>query len=622
MGLEGIQLGHYRIRNLIARGGMGEIYLADDTHLPRQVAIKVVQSEPSLYPNATEAQESSRLFEREMRMISTLDHPYILQLLDYGTENVQGKPTTYMVMPYRPEGSFIDWLRKRGTTEPLPIQDVAHFIREAADALQHAHDRGILHMDVKPSNFLLRNRQEAPNRPDLLLSDFGISRATGTSKGSTTARGTMAYMATEQWNGHPVAASDQYSLAIMAYELLTGRLPFQGNDVQIMYQHVQAQPSPPSTLNPRVPTTLDAVILRALAKNPQDRFPSIRLFADAFQQAAASNAGFAASSYTPPPPPPPNQNQPWQAPTPTPNQWQGTPTPIPANQYNQWQPTPTPTPPPNNQYNQWQGTPAAPNQWQTPGMAPLPTQPQRKNNTGLIVLITLGALVVLIGGIVLAGTLNRSTKNNNTVNGGGGVVATTAPTNTPVPTATPGVTPAATSSTKLVLDDPLSSNQHNWDESTSCVFNADGTYHVLENRSNYLFYCLAQDTNFSRFAYEVDMKILSGDAGGIAFCADSAAPSYYYFRVTANGQYALYRYSKHQSTTVVGDSNSTAIRQGTNQTNTVGVVDFDGSIALYINGTKVVTTTDANFTQGKIGVVANDMGQTTEVSFSNVKVYQ
>jgi Protein kinase domain len=165
---------------------------------------------------------------------------------------------------------------------------VAHIISQAADALQHAHERHILHQDVKPSNFLIRTRKEQPNRPEVFLADFGIARIyAATSHVSQHVRGTPAYMAPEQWEGRPVPASDQYALAIMAYQLLIGHPPFQGRMEQVMHQHFNVQPPAPTTLNPHLPKDVDTVLLHALAKRPEQRFANMTAFARAFQQAIA-----------------------------------------------------------------------------------------------------------------------------------------------------------------------------------------------------------------------------------------------------------------------------------------------------------------------------------------------
>jgi serine/threonine protein kinase len=288
MSLEGQQLGRYRLFYLLGIGGMGEVYLAQDPSINRQVAIKVVRTEIADYPGAESSQEGTRLFQREARAISMLDHPGILPLYDYGKQSVDGAMLTYLVMPYRAEGSLAKWLQKGGSTL-LSVQSVEQMVQQAAAALQYAHDHQIVHQDVKPSNFLIRSSRENPKRPDLLLTDFGIAKLSMlTIKASQSIRGTPTYMAPEQWEGHPVPATDQYALAVMVYELLTGRPPFNGTPMQMMYAHVNTQPERPSLLNPRLSTAIDTVVLRGLAKKPEDRFPSIIAFAFAFRQALRS----------------------------------------------------------------------------------------------------------------------------------------------------------------------------------------------------------------------------------------------------------------------------------------------------------------------------------------------
>src|SRR5712691_3450361 len=287
MALEELQDGRYRLVRSLGSGGMGEVYLMQDMRINRQVAIKVIRSEGAPYPDSTAAQEAARLFQREARAIAALEHPNILPLYDFGEEIRDGTTITYMVMPFCTEGSLASWLRQRSSAAMLSLQDFAHLVEEAADALQYAHDHDVIHLDVKPSNFLLRSTRKNPNRPTLLLADFGIARSSVTvASSSRTIRGTPTAMAPEQWSSMPVPATDQYALAVMTYELLAGRSPFLGGMEQLMYQHFNAQPSPPSTFNPQQPAIIDAVILRALAKKPEDRFPSIAAFASAFEQAA------------------------------------------------------------------------------------------------------------------------------------------------------------------------------------------------------------------------------------------------------------------------------------------------------------------------------------------------
>jgi serine/threonine protein kinase len=286
MSLEGTLLGRYQLYQMLGRGGMGEVYLAEDSGIGRQVAIKVVRSEPYYNFDLESAERKERLFEREMKVISQLDHPYILPLYDYGETRVDGTTVAYMVMPYRPEGSFSAWLQERSKRGLLPLQDVANFIGQAASALQHAHEHQVIHQDVKPANFLMRVRPEEPDHPDLLLMDFGISRfSTMTTNTSQFIEGTPAYMAPEQWKGHPTYASDQYALAVMAYELLAGRQPFDGRAESIMYKHINEMPAEPSSINRVLSAEIDAVLLHALAKEPEERFASVAVFASSLQQA-------------------------------------------------------------------------------------------------------------------------------------------------------------------------------------------------------------------------------------------------------------------------------------------------------------------------------------------------
>lgn len=288
MPLEGKQLSHYRIVRLVGSGGMGEVYLAEDTGVRRQVAIKLVRIEET-QDNEQAISNTLRLFLREATVIANLDHHNILPLYDYGESVLDGARFAFLVTPYRPEGSMVNWLRKRAQgqrTRSLTLRQVAHLLKQAADALTYAHQRQVIHQDIKPANFLIRSQAENDEYPELLLADFGISRLGDvTASASQNVRGTPAYMAPEQWAAQSSFASDQYALAVMTYELLTGSLPFRGAPMNIMYAHLQNPPPPPGTLNPLLSPAVDAVLLKALAKKPEERFASVAAFAQAFQRA-------------------------------------------------------------------------------------------------------------------------------------------------------------------------------------------------------------------------------------------------------------------------------------------------------------------------------------------------
>src|SRR5947209_1878948 len=157
MPLEGLQLGKYRLLRLIGSGGMGDVYIGVDANINRQVAIKVMRAEVSPYPTEDVNKQAKHLFQREMKAIAALDHPSILPLYDYGEEPLHNTTLMYMVMPFRQEGSFTDWLRQYRGGKLLELAEIAYFLAQASEALQHAHDKHIIHQDVKPSNFLIRS---------------------------------------------------------------------------------------------------------------------------------------------------------------------------------------------------------------------------------------------------------------------------------------------------------------------------------------------------------------------------------------------------------------------------------------------------------------------------------
>ncbi|HLZ58394.1 MAG TPA: serine/threonine-protein kinase [Ktedonosporobacter sp.] len=294
MWLEGYQLDRYRMVRLLGYGGMGAVYLAEDeedgqsSEGVRQVAVKVIQTGVEHDDNIQATEATSALFDREIGAIAQFDHPHILSLLDYGERQIGNTKILYLVTPFQQEGSLAQWINsprrvpQRNGGGWLSPQWIASIVLQAASALQYAHDRQMMHQGVKPANFLMCARQEA--LPDVLLTDFGMAQLATFCTGQFL-HGSSLYMAPEQWQGQPVLASDQYALAVLAYELLTGRPPFQGTPVHSMYQHLTVSPMSPCLLVPQLHLDVDRTLLRALAKRPDDRFPSIMAFAQALQVA-------------------------------------------------------------------------------------------------------------------------------------------------------------------------------------------------------------------------------------------------------------------------------------------------------------------------------------------------
>src|SRR5712692_1421435 len=192
---EGQQLSHYRLMQLLKRGGMGEVYLAVDTLLHRQVAIKVIHTDFVYHAESDAAKEATRLFLREAQAIAQLDQINILPLYDSGEERIDQAMLMYMVMPYRHRGSLKDWLQVHFGQELLPLTAVERIVTQAAFALQHAHDRQIIHQDVKPSNFLIHGDADHLSRLNLQLAVFGVAKFMMKTSESQAIRGTPSYMA-------------------------------------------------------------------------------------------------------------------------------------------------------------------------------------------------------------------------------------------------------------------------------------------------------------------------------------------------------------------------------------------------------------------------------------------
>ena len=263
----GRQLGNYRLTRLLGQGGFADVYLGEHIYLRTLAAIKVLHTQLT--------HDMVGNFLGEAQIIAQLTHPHIVRVLDFGVEN----KTPFLVMEYAPHGTLRQ-RHPRGVRLPLTL--IVSYVKQAAGALQYAHDRRLVHRDVKPENMLLGRENE------VLLSDFGIATITPNSRSLQTQdfSGTIPYMAPEQIQGKSRPASDQYSLAIITYEWMTGHCPFQGSFAEVASQHMFA-PIPPFQMKyPAIPSDVEQVLKMALAKNPEARFAQIEAFATALEQAS------------------------------------------------------------------------------------------------------------------------------------------------------------------------------------------------------------------------------------------------------------------------------------------------------------------------------------------------
>jgi serine/threonine-protein kinase len=265
----GVVLGHYRLEQRIGAGGMAEVWRALDENLHRTVAVKIMGESI-----ARDTAFSDR-FLREARLVAGLDDQNILPVYAFGTEEIDGRSVSYLVMKLVDGGSL-----KERITGAIPPQQAVTWLQAIGHALDHAHEKGILHRDVKPANVLL----DSAGRP--LLADFGLARSADSVSGLTatgTVLGTPMYMAPEQAMGKDLdGRADQYALAVIAFELLVGRVPFKADTpLGVLHQHVSTPPEPVSQVGKGLPPEADVVMARALAKSPAERYASCQAFVEA-----------------------------------------------------------------------------------------------------------------------------------------------------------------------------------------------------------------------------------------------------------------------------------------------------------------------------------------------------
>jgi serine/threonine-protein kinase len=288
--LTGKQLGPYQVIEPLGEGGMAGVFKAFQPGVMRNVALKVL---PRYYANDP---EFVGRFRQEAKILANLQHPHILPVFDYG----EADGYTYIAMPFLQNGDLTRLLKG----QPLPLPQVRRIISQLGDALDYAHQQGLVHRDVKPNNVLL------DERGNCLLSDFGITKIIeGTSKFTVTGGiiGTPDYMSPEQGMGRKLdGRSDIYALGIMLYQMVTGRVPYKADTpMAVLFKHVTDPLPMPRKLNPALPEAVEQVVLKALAKQPEDRFATAGEMVQAIQRAIPETTPTAPASAPEAPPPPP-----------------------------------------------------------------------------------------------------------------------------------------------------------------------------------------------------------------------------------------------------------------------------------------------------------------------------
>ncbi|MFE0476599.1 protein kinase [Streptomyces sp. NPDC058947] len=415
--------GRYQLRDLLGQGGMASVHLAYDSVLDRQVAIK------TLHTDLGREQAFRERFRREAQSVAKLTHTNIVSVFDTGEDTLDGMTTPYIVMEYvegRPLGSVLDEdVRQQGA---MPADKALKITADVLAALEISHEMGLVHRDIKPGNVMMTKRGVVK------VMDFGIARAMQSGVTSMTQTGmvvgTPQYLSPEQALGRGVdARSDLYSVGIMLFQLVTGRLPFDADSpLAIAYAHVQEEPPVASTINRALPPAVDALITRALKKNPNERFPSAEAMrgeclrvAASFQAAppsivpgtqAQSGAGVGSAVFPPvdqATPAPSGQVQTPYQPTPPPNPYG---TPAPAYGYPQQGGYQTPHP---AAYSPQPGPSTPPPYNLTPQSGTGPSGGGRSNKPVIIGSVIVS--VVAVGGLITALLMNGGSEDDK---GGGG----------------------------------------------------------------------------------------------------------------------------------------------------------------------------------------------------------
>jgi len=652
-GLEGRRLDRYELRQLAGRGGMADVYRGYDTLFQRDVAVKVFKRED---------EELLRRFIREARLMASMNNPHLIPVFDTGMDRLDGAPYYYIVMPFMEGGS----LRARTRHNPLPLVDACRYLREIADALDYIHIKGIIHRDIKSSNVLLDSDDNC------YLADFGIARTTSdatqlTSTGNVL--GTVDYVAPELFEPDYKAdpRSDFYSLGVLAFEMVTGQLPFSAeNQIAVVTMHMTKRPPTPSSIVQAIPPQLDRVILRSLEKNPDLRYQSATELAAAFCQAATMRGGTRVRAPIPEQQQAASaQNAPLILPAMPPQPQQGRVTRV--IQEHAYMPQIAATPPPYpRRVTQSFGPPP-----------PSPAQTRARVVTviallvllavvGPVVYVLLGNKLPGVGSTAGSGTATQTT--GVTTTGTTGTTATATPNQTATAqavvaatqlakngtataiagatataqaqaSATPGVIQTATTGTALYTDplnnaDSPQTQQAQWDANANCTFTPNG-YQVSKKNSlinlGALKGCIESANKYGNMALSVDMTITSGRSGGVFFRASKktlGAYAGYLFEVDNMGRYKLSMSSNFSigasAVTIQDWTASTAIKTGAK--NTLQIIASSNNFALYINGVYLMTPQDKNdsFTIGNIAFLASTVsgGEDAAVVYSNVSVYQ
>jgi serine/threonine protein kinase len=595
-GIEGSTLGRYELRRRIARGGMAEVYLGYDRRVRRRVAVKVLYGSDEPFV---------RRFEREAEAVGTLSHDHILPLYDFGEQ----RPWYYLVMPYIEGGTLRDYLLKR---ERLDLEEAGSFLAQIAAALQYAHDHGVVHRDVKPSNILLRPDGHA------YLGDFGLAKAkigaeAVTHSGSMV--GTPEYMAPEQSNGMHDYRSDIYSLGIILYQMLTGRVPFTADSpVAVSLKHIQAIPKPPGELNSAIPPAVEAVILKALAKDPTERYQQAEALAEAYWHALGEEHDGQGDKV------PQAEDQ----------------AELQSHKHERTVATPSAV---TQIIDVAETMPRATKLLRFPLQAPAP--PLRSDRMRKLLIALPICLAIILGSALSLTHLwqpHSSTQQSRPHNGTPTVLyMATATAQALAKTqatlaaqsrvqATAGIT-GSIGAGQVLYADAMTAPGGGWvNDGSQCYFSDQG-YHVYSALAHAVAWCYSSEQTFSNAIITAQAVLTRGDLCGLIFRLSPASKSFYVLELNSRGDY---RFVLAQGSnplnwlTLIDWTYSSAIKDGYGRTNTFLVLATGNRFRFYINKQLIVSSfSDNTYSSGMVGFLAGgDSSGGTEAIFSNIWVFQ
>jgi len=546
----GQMLGSYRIINQIGQGGMATVYKAYQPSMDRHVAVKVLPSQ------LAESKEFVARFQQEARTIARLEHPHILPVFDYG----ESDGTAYFVMRYLEAGTLKD---RMVAGRPLPLDEIDRIFTQLTDALSYAHSHGVIHRDLKPANALV------DSDGNLFLTDFGIAKLLESASPRLTQTdaimGTPAYISPEQAQAQTVdQRSDIYSLGIILYEMVTGRVPFTADTpLAIILKHISDPMPLPSLLKPDIPASIERVILKALAKEPQDRFATAAEFLSAWKRAL----------------------------------------------------------------DEKDSVPRASKTISAPASSPLTVVPVAQaaaksgRSAGWAVGCLAGACLLLaVGG----GAIFLASNWQSLPFGVTDVPSPTVTANIPLPTET--AIPINIGNVLLEDDFSAGSNWGTLTDTNTSIEYQDDALRMIVFIQNWIVWTTPNDTDYENVHMEVTVTINDTDpntAFGIRCNQQPATDdSHYYFAITPSAQYVIAKAEAGQTDLFLTNNDnwgtSASITQNASSYR-VGADCGNGTLTLYVDGRQIASVSDSSYTNGGVGLFtwSAEEATKTDVSFDD-----